>query len=192
MEKNVIAHTCEMLIIGGSAGSLDVLLEIFPELKTSISFPIVIVLHRKNTADLSLSELMSTRTIIPVKEIEDKEPIQNSVIYIAPADYHLLIEKTRQFALDDSEKVNFSRPSIDVIFESAAHVYGCALTCIVLSGANNDGTEGARVIKENGGLVVAQQPETAIVPFMPEFVIKNVQPHHVLNVKELIQFINSL
>jgi two-component system chemotaxis response regulator CheB len=191
MEKNVLEHPCEMLLIGGSAGSLDVLLEILPQLKTKLSFTIVIVLHRKNTAELTLTELMSAKTMLPVKEAEDKEAIQRSVIYIAPADYHLLIEKTHHFALDDSEKVNFSRPSIDVVFESAAHVYGPSLVCIVLSGANNDGTEGAKIVKENGGVVVAQQPETAIVSFMPEFMIKNVQPHHVFNIKELIQFINS-
>lgn len=192
MEKNGIVRPCEMLVIGGSAGSLDVLLEIFPKLKTKLSFSIVIVLHRKSSADLTLTELISIKTVLPVKEVEDKESIQKSVVYVAPADYHLLIEKTQHFALDYSEKVNFSRPSIDVVFESAANVYGSALTCIVLSGANNDGTEGARIIKEKGGVVVAQQPETAIVSFMPEFVIKNVQPHYILNTQELIQFINSL
>jgi two-component system chemotaxis response regulator CheB len=192
MEKNSMMNPCKMLIIGGSAGGLDALLEILPKLKTKLSFAVVVVLHRKNTADPTLIHLMSTKTALPVKEVEDKELIQKSVIYIAPPDYHLLIEKTHHFALDYSEKVNFSRPSIDVAFESAASVYGPSLTCIVLSGANNDGTEGARIIKEKGGVVVAQQPETAIVSFMPEFLIKNVQPHHVLSITELIQFINSV
>lgn len=192
MEKNVLKHPCELLIIGGSAGGLDVLLEVLPRLKTLLAFPIVIVLHRKNSQEMTLTALMSIKATLPVKEIEDKEPIQESVIYIAPADYHLLIEKSRHFALDYSEKVNFSRPSIDVAFESAANVYGTSLTCIVLSGANNDGTEGAKIIKEKGGVVVAQQPETAVVPFMPDFVIKNAQPQYVLNIPQLIQFINSL
>ncbi len=192
MEKNVLRHSCEMLVIGGSAGSLDVLLEIFPKLKTELSFPIVVVLHRKSSADLTLIDLISSKTALPVKEVEDKEKIQKSVIYIAPADYHVLIEKTHLFALDYSEKVNFSRPSIDVTFESAAMVYGPALTSIVLSGANNDGTEGARIIKEKAGVVVAQQPETAIVPFMPEFVIKHANPDHIVDPTGIIQFINSL
>jgi two-component system chemotaxis response regulator CheB len=192
MEKNDLKHPCELLIIGGSAGGLDVLLEVLPKLKTSISFPIVIVLHRKNTQEETLTALMSIKATLPVKEIEDKEPIQESVIYIAPADYHLLIEKSHYFALDYSEKVNFSRPSIDVTFESAADVYGASLVCIVLSGANNDGTQGAKAVKEKGGVVAAQQPETAVVPFMPDFMIKNVQPQHVLNIPQLIQFINSL
>jgi two-component system chemotaxis response regulator CheB len=181
-----------MLIIGGSAGSLDVLMEICPKIKASLSFPIVIVLHRKNTADMTLTDLLINKAKLPVKEIEDKESIQKSVIYVAPPDYHVLIEKTKQFSLDYSEKVNYSRPSIDVSFESASSVYHSGLICIVLSGANNDGTEGARIVKKNGGIVVAQQPETAIVPFMPEFVIKDAQPHYILTVPELTQFINSL
>jgi two-component system chemotaxis response regulator CheB len=192
MEKNELRHPCELLIIGGSAGGLDVLLEVLPNLKNPISFPVVIVLHRKNTQEETLTALMSMKATLPVKEIEDKEPIQESVIYIAPADYHLLIEKSRHFALDYSEKINFSRPSIDVAFESAADVYGASLVCIILSGGNTDGTEGARIIKEKGGVVVAQQPETAVVPFMPDFMIKHVQPQHVLNIRQLIQFINSL
>lgn len=181
-----------MLIIGGSAGSLDVLLEMFPKFKKAIPFSMVIVLHRKNTADITLTELLMSRTKIPVKEIEDKETIQKSTVYIAPPDYHILIEKTKQFSLDYSEKVNYSRPSIDVAFESAADVYGSLLTCVVLSGANNDGTEGAKIVKNKGGVVIAQQPETAIVSFMPEFVIKNVQPHYILTPQELVEYINAI
>lgn len=192
MEKNVITHPYELLIIGGSAGGLDVLLEVLPKLKTPLSFAIVIVLHRKNTQELTLTELMSIKATLQVKEVEDKEAIQKSVIYVAPADYHLLIERSHHFALDYSEKINFSRPSIDVTLESAADVYGASLTCIILSGANNDGTQGAKIVKEKGGLVVAQQPETAVVPVMPDSMIKNVQPHHVLDIPQLIQFINSL
>lgn len=192
MEENVLKQTCEILVIGGSAGSLDVLLEIFPKIKSELSFPVVIVLHRKNTADMTLTELLLSRTKLPVKEIEDKESIYKSIVYIAPPDYHVLIEKNKQFALDYSEKVNYCRPSIDVSFESAAEVYGAGVVCIVLSGANNDGTEGAKIIKQNGGVVVVQQPETAIVPFMPEFVIKDIEPHHILPPQELLRFINSL
>jgi len=192
MEKDRVIQPCKMLIIGGSAGSLDALLEIFPKLKPSISATIVLVLHRKNSIELMLSELIASKTELPVKEIEDKEVIHKSTIYIVPGDYHLLIEKDDSFSLDFSEKINFSRPSIDVTFESAASIYGPALTCMVLSGANNDGTEGAKIVKENGGIIIAQQPETAIVPFMPESVIKNVEPHFILNIPELIEYINSL
>jgi two-component system chemotaxis response regulator CheB len=192
MEKNILKHTYEMLIIGGSAGSLDALLEMLPKLSQSISFTILIILHRKSTVDLILPHLLASKTNLPVKEVEDKEVIQKSVIYVAPPDYHVLIEKNRQFALDYSEKVNYSRPSIDVTFESAAYAYGPELICIVLSGANNDGTLGALKIKENGGYVVAQQPETAIVPFMPASVIQHVQNTLALTIPELTDLVNSL
>lgn len=192
MEKNSLKHECKLLMIGGSAGSLDVLLEVFPRIKANLSFPIVIILHRKNTADMTLTELLTSKTNLQVKEVEDKENIYNSVVYVAPPDYHVLIEKTKQFALDYSEKVNYSRPSIDVCLESASEIYGAGLVCIILSGANNDGTEGAKKVKLKGGIVVAQEPQTAIVPFMPESVIKELQPSYILKPHEMITFINAL
>mgnify|MGYP003597444239 CR=1 FL=1 len=186
MEKDRLTQPCNMLMIGGSAGSLDVLLELFPKLKPTLSVPIVLVIHRKNTSELMLTELIAAKTKFTVKEIEDKEVILKSTIYVAPGDYHLLIEKSGHFSLDFSEKINFSRPSIDVSFESAATVYGPALTCVLLSGASNDGAEGAKVVKENGGVVIAQQPETAIFPFMPEFMIKHEKPHYIFNLQKLV------
>ncbi len=192
MEKNSMSQPCEMLVIGGSAGSLDVLLEIFPKLKPSFNFTILLVLHRKSSTELLLTDLLASKTKLTVKEIEDKETIEKSVVYIVPADYHLLIEKSKQFSLDYSEKVNYSRPSIDVTFESAARVYGSSLVCVVLSGANNDGTQGAGIVKEKGGLVIAQEPGSSVFPFMPEQVIKQVHPHYIFNTVELTQFINSL
>ncbi len=192
MEKNPVKKTCELLIIGGSAGSLDVLLEIFPKIKTPISFTILVVLHRKSSADSSLIQLISARTELKVKEAEDKEEVEKGKVYIAPPDYHLLIEKTKHFSLDYSEKINFSRPSIDVSFESAALVYGAAITCVLLSGANNDGTEGAKTIKDRGGVVIAQNPETAIVPFMPENAISYIPSIQIFDPAQLVEYINSL
>lgn len=192
MEKNSLVPSGKMLVIGGSAGSLDVLLEMIPYLKLSISIPIVLVLHRKNSMDMMLTELIAAKTKLAVREIDDKEAIRPSTIYIAPGDYHLLIEKSGHFSLDASEKINFSRPSIDVTFESAALVYGPELVCMLLSGANNDGSAGAKIVKDNGGMVIAQKPETAIFPFMPEAMIAHVQPQYVLDVKEMIEFINLL
>lgn len=181
-----------MLIIGGSAGGLDALLEILPRLKAPINFTITLVLHRKNTTEVTLADLIASKTKLNVREVEDKELILESTLYIAPGDYHLLIEKTGQFSLDFSERINFSRPSIDVTLESASRIYGPTLTCIILSGANHDGTAGAKFVKENGGIVIAQQPETALSPVMPESVIKEVQPQFVLNIREIVDYINSL
>ncbi|HRG52449.1 MAG TPA: chemotaxis protein CheB [Bacteroidia bacterium] len=192
MEKNSLKPTCRMLVIGGSAGSLDALLEIVPLLKPTISIPIVLVLHRKNSTEVMLTELITAKTKLAVKEIEDKELIQNSTVYIVPGDYHLLIEKSGHFSLDFSEKINFSRPSIDVTFESASLVYGPELACIVLSGANTDGSEGARIVKERGGVVIAQRPDTAVVSIMPEATIEHAQPQYVFDIQEMVDYINLL
>jgi len=111
------------LIIGGSAGSLDVLLKVLPELKRNLDFAIIIVIHRKQGTDSLLTDLLSHRTNLRVKEADEKEKILDGNVYIAPSDYHLLIEKDFTFSLDYSEKINYSRPSIDVTFQSAADAY---------------------------------------------------------------------
>ncbi len=192
MAQNKIVQPCNLLVIGGSAGSLDVLLQVFPHIKYPISFAIVIVLHRKNSSDSGLADLLTSRTKIPVSEIEDKEPVLNNHIYLAPGDYHLLIEKNMSFSLDFSEKINYSRPSIDVAFETAADAFGDKLTCLLLSGANADGTEGLKFVKNAGGQIAIQDPETAESPLMPWTALLNIEADQVLDVKQMIDFINSL
>ncbi|MDR6967540.1 two-component system chemotaxis response regulator CheB [Flavobacterium arsenatis] len=191
MEKNKLISDCKVLIIGGSAGSLDVLLKILPHLEIP-SFAIVIILHRKHTEDTTLEELIAVKTKIPVKEVEDKVVLEAGFIYIAPSDYHLLFEKNDLLSLDTSEKVNYSRPSIDVAFESASDIYGKALVGILLSGANADGTDGLIAIKNNGGTIVVQKPETADMPFMPNNAIEHTSPDYVLDVSEILEFISRL
>lgn len=181
----------ELIVIGGSTGSLDVLLNVLPALTPAFSPTIVIVLHRKNSADSTLVSLLASKTRIPVREVDDKEPLLPGFIYLAPADYHLLIEKDLTFSLDDSEKVNYSRPSLDVTFESAADVCGASLVGVLLSGANADGTNGLIAIRKAGGIVVVQKPETAQAAFMPQQAILNASIDYVLDVPELIDFINS-
>lgn len=180
-----------LILIGGSAGSIDVLLEVLPALRSPLSFALLIVLHRKNTADSTLADLFALKTRIPLKEVDDKETIRPGHIYLAPADYHLLIEQDQTFSLDDSEKVNHSRPSIDVTCESAADVYGRSLVGVLLSGANTDGTEGLNAIKQAGGQVVVQQPETALTAFMPQYAIEHVSVDEVLDVPALIRYLNA-
>lgn len=157
----------KLVIIGGSAGSLDVLLEIIAAVPLQNNAVIVLVLHRRNGRESILEELLSYKTSIPVNEVEDKEPIMAGRIYIAPADYHLLVENEASFSLDSSEKVCYSRPSIDVSFESVAEVFKERVIAILLSGANADGAEGLARIKAHGGYVLVQDPETAEVAFMP-------------------------
>ncbi|MHA3788410.1 chemotaxis protein CheB [Flavobacterium hauense] len=189
MEKDGVKQDCKVLIIGGSAGSLEVLMEMLPKLAFVPTFAIVLVLHRKSAEDSTLEELISYKTTIPVKDVEDKTPLLPGFIYIAPSDYHLLFEADNVLSLDTSEKINYSRPSIDVSFESAAEVYGAALAGILLSGANADGTEGLLAIKKAGGVIVVQVPETAQMPFMPMNALTNASPHYVLDVKGMIDFI---
>lgn len=181
-----------MLVIGGSAGSLDVLLRVFPKLKSDLHFPIVIVLHRKSSSDSSLTDLFSSRTNIEVKEIEDKQSLMPGKIYVAPADYHVLFEKEDLLSLDFSEKVNYSRPSIDVTFESASEIFGAGVVCLVLSGANGDGAHGLRIVKHHGGRAIIQDPTTAESPYMPLQMLLAVTPDAILKTEEMAEFINAL
>jgi two-component system chemotaxis response regulator CheB len=182
----------QLLVIGGSAGSLDVLLHILPQVKSKMEMAIIIVLHRKSSPQTSLADLLSIRTKHKVKEADDKEQIKSGMIYLAPADYHLLIEPDRSMAMDDSEKVNFSRPSIDVTFETAADVYEDKLTCLLLSGANNDGTEGLKRVKSLGGRVWIQNPQNAEVSQMPKNALASIKADAVLDEDKMADFINLL
>jgi two-component system, chemotaxis family, protein-glutamate methylesterase/glutaminase len=161
-----------VVVIGGSAGSLDVIMKMTRHLSPEINAAYIIIVHRKNAADSMLTGLLAARTALPVKEVEDKEALLPGTVYIAPPDYHLLIEDEKSFSLDSSEKVNHSRPSIDVTFESAALVFGHAAIGVLLSGANADGAEGLQKIKNAGGYVIVQDPDTAEVSFMPQQAIK--------------------
>ncbi len=183
---------CKALIIGGSAGSLEVLLKLLPDLRVDLSFPIIIVVHRKQGTDSLLLDLLSSKTILKVKEVEEKEEIAAKTIYIAPSDYHLLLEKDFTFSLDYSEKINFSRPSIDVTFQSAAEVYQDKLACLLLSGSNADGVNGLNTVKSYRGVALAQDPATASVSYMPDQAILKVKIDHVLNVEDMANYINAL
>jgi two-component system, chemotaxis family, protein-glutamate methylesterase/glutaminase len=191
MEENTITD-CKLVLIGGSAGSLEVLIQVLPKLHVFSAFALVIILHRKNSDDNLLEGLISLKTKIPVKEIEDKTPLEAGNIYVAPADYHLLFEKDGLLSLDVSDKVNYSRPSIDVVFQSAADAYGEGAVGILLSGANADGTEGLKTIKAEGGRVVVQDPATAEMPYMPQYAINHLDAHYILTPEEITEFINGL
>jgi two-component system chemotaxis response regulator CheB len=182
----------ELIVIGGSAGSLSVVMKIIRLLKKEMNFAIVIVFHRKQSEDDTLIEILGKRTDFRVKEADDKDDITPGVIYVAPADYHLLIEKNKVITLDDSEKVNYSRPSIDVTFESAADVFGDRLVCILLSGANADGAEGLKKAKSAGALVVVQDPATAEVPFMPAQALLRVNPDLIFSLNNIEKLIDTI
>lgn len=181
----------DMLVIGGSAGSLSVVLELLPYLKKDWEVAIMIIFHRKDD-DGTLVDILSHRTQFVVKEVEDKEEIKPYVIYLAPTDYHVLVEKDKSFSLDYSEKINYCRPSIDATFESAADVYGKALVALLLSGANADGVDGLKAVGKNGGLVIVQDPATAEVPYMPQQAIKKVDVDIVMRREDIENTIEKL
>lgn len=192
MEKNSVKRTYQLVIIGGSAGSLDVLMSVVAQLRSELSVPVLVVVHRKQDNDNLMESLLDHKSTLPVKEAEDKEPLLPGNIYIAPADYHLLIEKNNTIALDASEKINFSRPSIDVSFQSAAEVYGDKLICILLSGANADGTEGLTVAKQAGALLLVQDPLSAEVSFMPLQALKTLSVDYIIRRDEIAALLNEL
>ena len=192
MAQDRVTKPYQIVLIGGSTGSIDVLLELMAMLHLPLSFALIIVVHRKNIADSNLASLLSVKTRIPVKEVDDKDILQPGHAYLAPADYHLLLEQNGTFSLDDSEKVNFSRPSIDVTFESAADVYGSALVGILVSGANADGTEGLRTIQQAGGIIVVQHPDSAQIAIMPQQALAALSVDYIFDVPALATFINNL
>lgn len=183
---------CRAFIIGGSAGSLDVLLKILPDVNVNISFPIVIIVHRKHGADSLLPLLLATRTKLTVKEVDEKEKINAGTVYVAPSDYHLLIEQDETFSLDYSEKINYSRPAIDATFQTAAEVYQGELVCLLLSGSNSDGVNGLKSVKAWGGRATIQDPGSAQVAYMPEQAKLNVKIDHILAIEDMAEFINLL
>lgn len=180
------------VIIGGSAGSLEVLLKVLPILKHDLSFPIIIVVHRKQGMDSLLTDLLANKTKLKVKEADEKEPIENGTIYIAPSNYHLLVEKDFTFSLDYSEKVNFSRPAIDVTFQSAALAYEKGLVGLLLSGSNADGVNGLITINKYNGTSLVQDPSSAQVSYMPDQAILKANVSAILKIEEMANYINSL
>lgn len=182
----------KLIIIGGSAGSLQVILGILSVIQRDFPLPVLVVLHRNGGFESSLEDLFASRTQAVIKEVEEKEPILPGVIYIAPADYHVLIEEDQTFSLDYSERVNFSRPSIDVTFRCASDVYGSELVCLLLSGGNADGVEGLAYVKEQGGVVVVQDPASAEVPYMPQHAVMQVAVDFVVPAGEIPTFMKGL
>ena len=179
-------------MMGGSAGSLQVILDMIKSLDSNLRFPIVIVVHRKAQATNVLPYLLQQFLEMEVLEIEDKSEIEINKMYVVPGDYHLLFESKNTVSLDASEKVNYSRPSIDVTFKSIAEVFGKNAVAILLSGANADGVEGLEYIKKNGGQVWIQNPETAEVDYMPKHAMEQVEYDCLFEPQELAEKINKL
>lgn len=179
------------VVIGGSAGSLEVLRPVVRELPLELSCPVVIVIHLPSHSS-GLAELLGTDTSLPVKQVEDKEPISAGTIYIAPPSYHLLIESHGAFALSVDPPVHFSRPSIDVLFETACDVYGAKLIGVLLSGASEDGAAGLQEIHAAGGTTIVQSPLSAEVAIMPAAALALFEPTYVWSPNDIASGLTKL
>lgn len=187
----MILKDFDAMVIGVSAGGFKALSEILPYLPPDWPMAIVIVQHLHPTSDCYHIKHFSSCCSLLVKAAEEKEAIEPGVIYFASPQYHLLIERDRTFSFSCENKVSFSRPSIDVLFESAATAYGSRLVGIILTGANNDGTFGLSTIKQYGGMTIAQDPKTAEVPFMPQAAINDSAVDFVLGLESMRNFLLS-
>jgi two-component system chemotaxis response regulator CheB len=180
------------VVIGASAGALDALSQILPRLAPDFPFPIVVVVHVPPDRRSVLAAIFDAKCRLKAIEAEDKEPIEAGVIYFAPPDYHLLIEDGDTIALSNEDQVLFSRPSIDVAFESAADVWGDAVIGIVLTGANQDGATGLKAIADAGGTAIVQDPRQAYARAMPEAAIAACPGALVLDADGIDSFLQSV
>lgn len=182
----------EAVVIGGSMGGLDAVCRILGCMPSDVGMAIIIVLHRLKDTRSPLVELVSNKTKLQVKEADEKEMIQPGYVYFAPANYHLLIEKDKTLSLDVSERVNYSRPSIDVTFESAADAFKSKVAGVILTGANNDGSKGLKAISDKGGLSVVQSPDDAACAVMPQAAIRSTKVDHILSLEDICKFLVEL
>jgi two-component system chemotaxis response regulator CheB len=179
------------VVIGASAGALEALSHILPALSAGSPLSIMIVVHLPPERQSLLPEILAARCPIEIKEAEDTEIIRPGVVYIAPPDYHLLVEPDLSLSLSNEEPVLYSRPSIDVLFESAADAYGDALIGIVLTGANSDGANGARAVANAGGLVLVQDPDDADASAMPRAALQACPTALALTLAEIADCLSS-
>lgn len=181
-----------VIAIGGSAGSFTPLLNILKLLPANFPHPVIVVLHRLKNVDSDIERLISfTLNKTQVREPEDKDEIKPGYIYLAPRNYHLLIEEDKTFSLDYSELVDYSRPSINVTMQSIATVYGKRVTGIVLCGANSDGAAGLQSIIKNGGTGIVQQPSTCEYAAMPRAAIEMNKEAMVLSPEGIADFLKN-
>lgn len=181
----------EIIVIGCSMGGMYAMQAILETLPEDFPVPIVIVQHRYRTSNEALPAFLRRHAQLAVVDADDKQWIRSGTVYLAPADYHLLVEKG-ELHLSVDDRVEHSRPSVDVLFESAAESYGSGVVGVVLTGANADGALGAKAIKRHGGFVVVQDPETAESPHMPRAAIANAAVDRILPLERIGPFLIEL
>lgn len=191
LDNNILKRwqKSEILLLGGSAGSFNLIFQIVKNFDPNLNKSVIIIIHRKRNFFSDIEKLFSENSRISFREINDKELIRTNTVYIAPPNYHTLIEKEKCFGLDVSEDVWYSRPSIDVTFESAAEVYKGNCTAILFSGANQDGAQGLLKMREYGSLTIVQDPFDAEMSQMPDAAIEINAAEYVLRTNDIFELL---
>jgi two-component system chemotaxis response regulator CheB len=182
----------DAVVIGGSAGGVEALSVLLPALPADMTAALLVVIHLPRDRPSLLPEIFARKCAARVREAQDKEPVEPGAVYFAPSNYHLLVDCGPQLALSVDELVHYSRPSIDVLFESAADVYKKRLLGIILTGANEDGAQGLVAVHAAGGITVVQDPATAHSPQMIRSALKLHAPDHVLSLNEIAAMLQTL
>lgn len=182
----------ELIVIGTSAGGVDILNKIAPAFSKTSRLKVAVVIHLSPEGPNLIPSLMGDHCVLRVKEAEPGEPMENDTIYIAPPDYHLCVEPNHILSLSSEDALNYSRPSIDVLFDSAAYAYGNKVLGILLTGANHDGAAGLRTIQKMGGMTIVQKPSEAEWDVMPKSAIDIMTPDYILTTEEIINKIKNI
>jgi len=175
----------EAVVIGSSAGGIKALSMVLAALPREFPLPIIIVQHLHPHSDSYLAHILGSKCELNVKQADEKETINKGVVYLAPPNYHLLIEEDRSFSLSIDKPVTYARPSVDVLFETAIYAYQDKLIAIILTGANNDGSQGVKKIKQIGGYIIVQDPATAEADAMPKAAIAATKVDNILPIEQI-------
>jgi two-component system chemotaxis response regulator CheB len=187
-----LAARIDAVVIGASAGGIEALTVLLPALAPGLRPPVFIVLHLPRDRPSMLADIFAKKCAVPVREAEDKEIVTPGTVYFAPNDYHLLVDRGPQLALSADDPVHHSRPSVDVLFESAVDVYKDRLLGIILTGANEDGATGLAAVHDAGGVTIVQRPDTALAPLMALSALKLRPADWVLTLNEIAGMLRTL
>jgi two-component system, chemotaxis family, protein-glutamate methylesterase/glutaminase len=187
-----LAGRIDAVVIGASAGGIEALTVLLPALSPGLRPPVFVVLHLPRDRPSVLVDIFTRKCAVPVREAEDKEMVAAGTVYFAPNDYHLLLDPGPQLALSADDPVHHSRPSVDVLFESAADIYRDRLLGIILTGANEDGASGLAAVHDAGGVTMVQRPDTALAPHMALSALKLRPADCVLTLTEIAGMLQTL
>ena len=192
MSKFNLNNSYKAVVVGGSAGSFQVITKILSQMPKGFPLPVILCLHRLKHVRNGFVEALSVKSISQVVEPFDKEPVKKGSVYLAPSNYHLSVELGNYFALSTEEMVNNSRPAIDITLSTAAYTYRDKLIGILLSGANRDGGLGMKHIKDKGGLTIVQDPTECMIDAMPKAALASTTIDYVLKVDQIVEFFKEL